>query len=268
MCFIMRHIFFCLKVLRAIRNMEPAWEKVNGRKFALVEYKDAKGERRKAPSEQLASNSPTTLFRCSGAVGVYLAGHASMLAAKLDECLEVVVQEPVVGHLLVLGAWRAVVGIGIDADAAARREEADDLDVLGLHEADKVLHDGVHAVLVEIAVVAETEEVELQALGLHHQLGGQVVDAYLGEVGLSGDGAQRRELGAVEAHPVVVVGMSVLKCLQQFGCVVGRVLRLTPQRLQMVVFAVHRCAFLNLKGEPLSRFPLVAPTGIEPVFHA
>lgn len=30
-------------VLRAIREMEPAWEKVNGRKFALVEYKDATG---------------------------------------------------------------------------------------------------------------------------------------------------------------------------------------------------------------------------------
>ena len=33
-------------VLEAIRNMEPAWEKVNGRKFPLVEYKDAKGEMR------------------------------------------------------------------------------------------------------------------------------------------------------------------------------------------------------------------------------
>ena len=33
-------------VMRAIRNMEPAWEKVNGRKFALVEYRDAKGETR------------------------------------------------------------------------------------------------------------------------------------------------------------------------------------------------------------------------------
>ena len=28
------------------RNMEPAWEKVNGRKFALVEYRDKKGELR------------------------------------------------------------------------------------------------------------------------------------------------------------------------------------------------------------------------------
>ena len=33
-------------VLKAIRNMEPAWEKVNGRKFALVEYRDKKGELR------------------------------------------------------------------------------------------------------------------------------------------------------------------------------------------------------------------------------
>ena len=33
-------------VLEAIRTMEPAWAKVNGRKFPLVEYKDAKGEMR------------------------------------------------------------------------------------------------------------------------------------------------------------------------------------------------------------------------------
>ena len=33
-------------VLKAIRNMEPAWVKVNGRKFALVEYRDQKGELR------------------------------------------------------------------------------------------------------------------------------------------------------------------------------------------------------------------------------
>ena len=32
--------------MQAIRNMEPAWEKVNGRKFALVEYRDKKGELR------------------------------------------------------------------------------------------------------------------------------------------------------------------------------------------------------------------------------
>lgn len=33
-------------VMRAIRNMEPAWEKINGRKFELVDYKDEKSETR------------------------------------------------------------------------------------------------------------------------------------------------------------------------------------------------------------------------------
>ena len=33
-------------LMRDIRNMEPAWEKVNGTKFGLVDYRDAKGELR------------------------------------------------------------------------------------------------------------------------------------------------------------------------------------------------------------------------------
>ena len=33
-------------VLKAIRKMEPAWEKVNGGKFSLVEYTDKKGQLR------------------------------------------------------------------------------------------------------------------------------------------------------------------------------------------------------------------------------
>jgi len=38
-------------VLKAIREMEPAWEKVNGRNFALVEYRDDHGQMR--PEYQL-----------------------------------------------------------------------------------------------------------------------------------------------------------------------------------------------------------------------
>ena len=32
-------------VMRDIRNMEPAWEKVNALRFELVEYTDSKGEK-------------------------------------------------------------------------------------------------------------------------------------------------------------------------------------------------------------------------------
>lgn len=45
-------------ILRDIRNMEPAWEKVNGLKFELVEYVDEKGEKR--PEYQL--NKDETLY--------------------------------------------------------------------------------------------------------------------------------------------------------------------------------------------------------------
>jgi hypothetical protein len=33
-------------LMRAIRNMEPAWLKVNGGNFSLVEYRDKKGQLR------------------------------------------------------------------------------------------------------------------------------------------------------------------------------------------------------------------------------
>ena len=75
-------------------------------------------------------------------------------------------EQPLLGQLLVFGAGAAVVGVWIDADAATGREEADDLDVLGIHESDEILHDDVHAVFMEIAVVAEREEIQFQTLRL------------------------------------------------------------------------------------------------------
>ena len=39
-------------VMQAIRNMEPAWEKVNGLKFQLVNYRDQKGELRPCYSKR------------------------------------------------------------------------------------------------------------------------------------------------------------------------------------------------------------------------
>ena len=33
-------------IMQAIRNMEPAWMKVNGLRFQLVDYRDSKGELR------------------------------------------------------------------------------------------------------------------------------------------------------------------------------------------------------------------------------
>lgn len=59
------------------------------------------------------------------------------------------------GNLFPARVRAAVVGIRVDGDAAARREFTPDLDILRIHECDEVLHDSVHAILVEIAVIAE-----------------------------------------------------------------------------------------------------------------
>ena len=72
------------------------------------------------------------------------------------------VHQAEVCQLFVLGAWTTVVGVGVDADAATRGEDACDLDVLGIHETDEVFHDDVDAVFVEVAMIAEGEEVELE----------------------------------------------------------------------------------------------------------
>ena len=143
------------------------------------------------------------------------------------------------GHLLVFRTRLPVVGIGPYADAAARREDARHLDVFRLHQCDEVFHDDVDTVFVEIAVIAETEEIEFQALALHHASAGNVAAAYFGKGGLSRDGAEARELGAVEAHPVVVVGMFVFKRFEHLRRIVLPVFCFSSQYVETFVRSVH-----------------------------
>ena len=142
------------------------------------------------------------------------------------------------GNLFPARVRAAVVGVGMDGDAATGRELAPDLDILRIHECDEVLHDSVHAILVEIAMVAEREQVELQALALHHALIGYVVDVNGGEIGLACDRAEAREFGTVELHEVVVFGMFVLEGLQHLRCVIGGIAYLlVSQQFQAFIFA-------------------------------
>ena len=123
-------------------------------------------------------------------------------------------QEAVTGHFFVFGAGLTIVGIRIDADAAAWNKDTCYLNILGIHEVDKVFHDDVDAILMETSVITETEKVEFEAFALYHSLVWKVVDAYLCEVGLSGNGTKSRELWAVEAYPIVVLRMLVLESLK------------------------------------------------------
>ena len=116
-----------------------------------------------------------------------------------------------------------VVGKGIDADAAAGEEVAGHLQVLGIHEAHEVLHDNVDTVLMEIAVVAEREEVELERLALHHPLARDITNVEVPEIGLTGLGAEGGKLRTIECHEVLVLRMLVGEGLQHLGVVLIRV---------------------------------------------
>ena len=94
-----------------------------------------------------------------------------------------VTDEALAHHVLVVAV--AIVGKRLDADAAARVEQADDLQVLGVHQLDQVLHDDVDAILMEVAVVAETEQVQFQALALNHAHARDVIDDDAAKVGLA-----------------------------------------------------------------------------------
>jgi len=131
-----------------------------------------------------------------------------------------VLGEPFPCELLELGARAAVVGIRMDGDATARSEDTSHLDVARIHELDKVLHDDVDAVLVEVAMAAEGEQIELERLRLHHLDIGDIGDDDVGKVRLASDGTQRGELRAIELHPVVVLLMRILESLKHFGCIV------------------------------------------------
>ena len=99
-------------------------------------------------------------------------------------------EHTLLGHLFILRSRLSVVGVRVDADAAAWGKESDDLDVLWFHQLHQVFHDDVDAVLMEIAIVAEGEEIELQALRLYHPLGGYVHNLDFSKVWLTRDRAE------------------------------------------------------------------------------
>ena len=122
-------------------------------------------------------------------------------------------EETVLCHFLIFCTGLAVVGIGVDADAATGDKDTCYLDVLGFHEADEVLHDDVDTILVEAAMITEAEEVKFETLAFYHTLVGEVVDAYFCEVRLTSNWTQSRKLRAVETYPVVILWMLVFKGL-------------------------------------------------------
>ena len=136
----------------------------------------------------------------------------------------------------------------MNGDAAARCEFAEYFDVFRIHQGDEVFHDDVDAVFMEVAVVAEAEEIEFQGFAFHHFDMGDVADVDGGKVGLAGHRAEAGELGADEFDEIVVVGMFVVERFQNFRRVFARVLGfLVAQKgdaLQLFVVAGHEVSLV------------------------
>jgi hypothetical protein len=156
---------------------------------------------------------------------------------------EIVSEEALGGQGFVRGAGASVIGERIDADATARGEKACYFEVSRFHEGDEVVEDDIDAIFVETAVVAEAEEVEFKGLALDHAEVGDVIDKYGGEVGLSGDGAEGGELGAVEADTVIAPGVFVGEGFEEMGSVTVGVnggVSQTGKRIRVRIHCFHR----------------------------
>ena len=115
------------------------------------------------------------------------------------------------------------VGKRIYGDASARREESCHLQIQRIHEPEKVVGNDIDAVLMKIAMVAEAEKIEFQALALHHALTWHIADYYACKIRLTGDRAKRCEFRAVETYHIFLARMLVDKCLKYIRAIIGRI---------------------------------------------
>ncbi|KAA6314227.1 hypothetical protein EZS27_035127, partial [termite gut metagenome] len=83
----------------------------------------------------------------------------------------------------------------------------------GIHQFNEVFHNHVYAIFVKRTMIAKAEKVEFQAFALYHFYVGEVADTNLCKVGLPCNGAKTCKFGAVEAHPIVIFGMFIVKSL-------------------------------------------------------
>jgi len=127
-----------------------------------------------------------------------------------------VVHHAVIGHLNVFGARLAVVAVRVDTEATAWKEFTPYFDVFGIHQCNEILHDDVHAVFMKSSVIAEAEEVKLQALAFDQLLIGNIAKVNCRKVGLTGYGAKACKFGTIEFDHRVVLRMLVIEAFQHF----------------------------------------------------
>src|SRR5580704_6698020 len=102
----------------------------------------------------------------------------------------------------------------VDRHAAARKEIAADTQIARPQHVDQSLADRDGAILVEIAVVAEADEVELERHRFDEPARRHIVDDDDGEIRLARDRAQGGEFGKREARNIRTAGVRVAHAVE------------------------------------------------------
>ena len=98
--------------------------------------------------------------------------------------------------------------------AAADVESPNDNHFSRLEDLSQIVANRVHDALVKDSLVAEGEEIELEAFHLDAQLVGHVADGDGGEIGLAGHGAEAGEFGEDKFDLIIAAGARVFKDFQ------------------------------------------------------
>ena len=93
-------------------------------------------------------------------------------------------QQRIGGNIGITRAGLAVCGARMYGYAPACGKLARYLDKLRRHQFNQIIHDNIHALLVESPVISETEQIYLQALALHQIAVGDIANNYTGKIGL------------------------------------------------------------------------------------
>ena len=73
--------------------------------------------------------------------------------------IHIVVRKPVPGYLFPLGPFFTVVAIGVYGNSASGQKFTPYFDICRIHQMNKIVHNYVHAVFMEIAAVSEPEKI-------------------------------------------------------------------------------------------------------------
>ena len=90
---------------------------------------------------------------------------------------------------------------------------------------------------MEIPVIAETEEIELEALALNHPVVRDIADADFRKIRLACNRAETGEFRAIETYPVIIFRMLVLEGFKYLRSIIHLVIRLISEGLQALKFS-------------------------------